>query len=192
MSIVTWIKELFGTRWSDKEVVQYVGDTMDHGIDETPEHIRQLRNRRPSLHQRQRLLVDAKIRELEANLKSRYDRDVETKRVKEEAKRTATINLAESQRRANESHNVKPRETYKSPKCDVDDDNVGWTPPAQSYSAPAPSSSYHGGHSSSHSSSHSPSYSHSHSSSCSHSHSSSDSGSSYSSSDSGSSSSSCD
>lgn len=171
MSIVTWFKELFGTRWSDKEVVQYIGDSMDHGYDTTPDHIRQLRERRPSLHQRQRLLVDAKIRELEADLKATYERERVLNERKVMAKEEARVQELEKRRRRDYGFDVDLISDF--PTSSEGSGKVGgWG----STSTPTPvsggSHSYHGGgHTSSHSHS-----SHSHS--CSSSHSSSDSGSS--------------
>lgn len=172
MSIVTWFKELFGTRWSDKEVVQYIGDSMDHGYDTTPDYIRQLRERRPSLHQHQRLLVDAKIRELEADLKATYERERVLNERKVMAKEEARIQELEKRRRRD--HGIDLDLTGDYPVYPTGSSGAekfsGWG------SSPTPvSSSSHSYHGGGHTSSHSHS-SHSHS--CSSSHSSSDSGSS--------------
>lgn len=175
MSLFSWFENLFGGKWTNETVVQYEGDTVDHGTYSFEDHIKQLRERRPTLHQTQRLLVDSKIRELEYAITSQRARDLEAERQKLEAqKRRVFDELAASQRRADEAHKVKPRESSpskpvtgnviaKPPKFDYESDNSGWTTPASvshSYTPSHSSSHSHSSHSSSHSCSGS---SHSHS-----------------------------
>lgn len=180
MNIFGWFENLFGGKWTNETVVQYQGDQYEHAIGgySFKDHIQQLRERRPSLHHTQRLLVDSKIRELEYEMSKEIAREKEAERKREEENQwRRREQMMESQRAADKAHNVKSRETTKPvsgnviakpPKFDYDNDNTGWTTPAPSYS-------------------HTPSHSYSHSHSSSHSHSCG--GSSYSSSDSGSSSS---
>lgn len=162
MSLFSWIGELFGGgRWTNETVVQYEGDTVDHGTYSYEDHIKQLRERRPSLHQTQRLLVDSKIRELEYAITTQRARELEVERQKLEAqKQRVRDELAVSQRRMDEAHKVKSRESSpskpvtgnviaKPPKFDYESDNSGWTTPA------SVSHSYTPSHSVSHSHSHS-------------------------------------
>lgn len=160
MSLFSWFENLFGGKWTNETVVQYDGDSMDHGTYSFEDHIRQLRERRPTLHQTQRLLVDAKIRELEYAISSQRARDVEAERQKIEAvKQRLRDELTVSQRRADEAHKVKARESStskpvtgnviaKPPKFDYESDNTGWTTPASvSHSHSSHSSSSHSSHS---------------------------------------------
>lgn len=177
MSLFSWFENLFGGKWTNETVVQYQGDQFEHAIGgySFEDHIKQLRERRPSLHQTQRLLVDTKIRELERAIVTQRERELEAERQKIEAvKQRLRDELAVGQRRADEAHKVKSRESSpskpvtgnviaKPPKFDYESDNSGWTTPASvshSYTPSHSSSHSHSSHSSSHSCSGS---SHSHS-----------------------------
>lgn len=167
MSLISWIGNLFGHRWTNEEVVQYTaGDSIDHGFDDYSfqKHITLLRNRRPSLHHTQRLIVDSKIRELEASLAAQIARDKET------ARRNAEANQAQLRQSYREATTKKTTESSKPvagnviakpPKFSVDDDaptsdfkSWGHTSPTSSvYHAPSSHSHSHSCSGSSHSSS---------------------------------------
>lgn len=154
MSLFSWFENLFGRKWTNETVVQYEGDTMEHAIGgySYQDHISQLRNRRPTLHHTQRLLVDSKIRELEAKIVAERARE------------------REERRKAEASKPISGNVIAKPPKFSVDDDdaptvskardtdNAGWHThtthsytPSHSYSSHSHSS--HSCSSSSHSSS---------------------------------------
>lgn len=169
MSLFSWFENLFGGKWTNETVVQYQGDTMEHAIGgyTIKDHISQLRNRRPSLHHTQRLLVDSKIRELEYELSLQIAREKEAERKREEAnalrRREQTMYEQAHKSSRETSKPIAGNVIAKPPKfsVDVDDDaptvskardtdNAGWHThhtPTPSYT---PSHSY-----SSHSSSHS-------------------------------------
>lgn len=166
MSLISWIGNLFGNRWTNEEVVQYTaGDSIDHGFDDYSfqNHITLLRNRRPSLHHTQRLIVDSKIRELEASMAAQIAREKEAERRRIEAHQ-ASVREAyrHDTRKASESSKpVAGNVIAKPPKFSVDDDAPtsdfkSWGHTSPTYSSPVSHSHSHSSHScssSSHSSS---------------------------------------
>lgn len=166
MSLISWIGNLFGHRWTNEEVVQYTaGDSIDHGFDDysIQKHITLLRNRRPSLHHTQRLIVDSKIRELEASLAAQIAREKEAERRRNEVHQANIREVyRQDTRKASESSKpVAGNVIAKPPKFDVDDtpssDFKSWGHTSPTYSSPVSHSSHsHSSHScssSSHSSS---------------------------------------
>lgn len=169
MSLISWIGNLFGHRWTNEEVVQYTaGDSIDHGFDDYSfeKHIALLRNRRPSLHHTQRLIVDTKIRELEASMAAQIAREKEAERRRTEVHQ-ANIREVYRQDTRKTSESSKPvagNVIAKPPKFSVDDDAPtsdfkSWGHTSPTYSSPASHSHSHSSHSCS-GSSHSSSSSH--------------------------------
>lgn len=161
MSLISWIGNLFGRRWTNEEVVQYtVDDSIGHSFDDysLQKHIIMLRNRRPSLHHTQRLIVDSKIRELEASLTAQIAREKET------ARRNAETNQAQLRQIYREATTKKTTESSKPvagnavakpPTLIVDDDtaSVIYHPPSSNSNSYSCSGSSHSSSSDSSSSS---------------------------------------
>ena len=126
MSLISWIGNLFGTRWTNEEVVQYTaGDSIDHGFDDYSfqKHIALLRNRRPSLHHTQRLIVDGKIRELEASITAQIAREKEAERRRIEAHQVSVREAYrhDTRKSSESSKPVAGNAIVKPPKFSVDD-----------------------------------------------------------------------
>lgn len=174
MSLFSWFENLFGGKWTNETVVQYDRDV--HNDYSYENHINQLRNRRPTLHHTQRLLVDSKIRELNGKIDAEEARQREERRRREAAIQEAIVqeNWAQrtysSRKETEASKPVAGNVTVKLPMftVDVDDHQI----PSKARDVEVSGSSHY---TSSHS--YTPSHSSSHSHSCSSSHSSSDSGS---------------